>query len=253
MTSVKVLVADDDTDLRQTLADTLRQHGLQVIEASDGVEALLYTRRIRPDAMILDVTMPRLGGLDIVKHIRRFDPTIRIVVITGLMDAEITRRALAMGAVAVLEKPIAMDALVRAVTHDIRRDPQRPPGVIGSALVVDDDADVVQILDEFLRERGFDVRTAADGGAALRALRERAPDVMLLDIHMPGLTGIYALPAIRALAPHTMVIMVTGEADLQTAALAFAYGAFDLVAKPISFGHLAQSVDNAMALKQLQA
>src|SRR3989441_2958452 len=102
-----VLVVDDDRDVRETLVELLRGEGFDVVEAANGLEALLQVKRSRPAGVVLDLLMPRLGGLDALKRIRTFDPAIRIVVITGSPDPELVRQAKALGAVAVLTKPIS--------------------------------------------------------------------------------------------------------------------------------------------------
>src|SRR2546427_1366602 len=102
-----ILVVDDDRDVRETIVELLRGEGFDVVEAANGLEALLQVKRSRPAGVVLDLLMPRLGGLDALKRIRTFDPAIRIVVITGSPDPELVRQAKALGAVAVLTKPIS--------------------------------------------------------------------------------------------------------------------------------------------------
>jgi DNA-binding response OmpR family regulator len=78
-----VVLADDDDELRQTLAEYLATCGFRVLQATNGLEALLHVKRERPAAVILDIHMPRLGGLDAVARIRAFDPSMIIAIITG--------------------------------------------------------------------------------------------------------------------------------------------------------------------------
>src|SRR2546428_2891114 len=107
-----ILVVDDDRDVRETIVELLRGEGFDVVEAANGLEALLQVKRSRPAGVVLDLLMPRLGGLDALKRIRTFDPAIRIVVITGSPDPELVRQAKALGAVAVLTKPISPSDLL---------------------------------------------------------------------------------------------------------------------------------------------
>src|SRR5260370_130452 len=89
----KVLVVDDEPDVRDVVGEFLREDGFEVVEAGNGLEALLQVKRLHPDAVMLDLMMPRLGGLDAIKRIHAFDRKIRILVITGVLDAELHRRA----------------------------------------------------------------------------------------------------------------------------------------------------------------
>jgi DNA-binding NtrC family response regulator len=120
-------------------------------------------------------------------------------------------------------------------------------------LVVDDDADLRALLEEFLVGRGHRVRSESDATSALRAIVSRAPAVVLLDIEMPGLRGVDALPAIRALAPATAVIMISGVDDADLAKQALARGAFDYIVKPPDLNYLAQSLQAAITIGTLDA
>jgi DNA-binding response OmpR family regulator len=107
------------------------------------------------------------------------------------------------------------------------------------------------VVVEFLDARGYHVATAPDGLTAVRLLGEQPFDVILLDINMPGLCGVDALPTIRALSPRTPVIMVTANIDRDIARRTLAHGAFDYLVKPVNWGHLAQSVKLALESQAL--
>jgi DNA-binding NtrC family response regulator len=259
-----ILVADDDAEVRQLVAEFLAREGYEVLQAANGLETLLHVKRARPAAVVLDLGMPRLGGLDALRRISAFDPAITVVVVTGETDPEVHRKALALGARAVLAKPIALPALLAALSATPARaaaaeehEAAARPGAEHRAtatpvLIVDDDADVRATLEEHLTRRGYHVRSVADGAAAVRAIVENPPAVVLLDIRMPGLSGLEALQTIRAVAPECLVIMVSGEADLEVARRALAHGAFDYVGKPVDFAYLAQSLEAAITMKGLK-
>ena len=224
-----VLIVDDEEELRNVLTEFLQGQGLDVIQAANGLEALLQVKRARPGAVILDITMPRLGGLDALKRIRAFDPSITAIILTGVVDDTLRRQALALGARSVFAKPVALADLWRAVggadttplapTEHQESSPWSPPsagpvtGPIARILVIDDDAGLREALGEFLGTRGYATRLAVDGVGGMAAVMEDAPDVVLLDIEMPGLNGVAALNAIRAMAPDLKVIMVSGTTD----------------------------------------
>jgi DNA-binding NtrC family response regulator len=120
-------------------------------------------------------------------------------------------------------------------------------------LLIDDDESVRRLLSEFLTPLGYDVREAADATTGLRMVVGAPPDAILLDIDMPGLSGVEALPSLRALAPNTTVLIVSGATDTMVASLAMGYGAFDFIAKPIDFARLGKSLETAMAVRRMQA
>lgn len=262
----RVLVVDDEDEFREVVVEHLRTQGFEVAEASNGLEALLRVKRLRPAFVVLDLMMPRLGGVGVLKRIRAFDPSIRVVVVTGIQDEELHRQARALGAAFILMKPVAPPDLLAAlgVADPAPAEPAAPPAgpppspappgaSSGRVLVVDDDPGLRTLLDEFLTLDGYRVRSVADAAAALRAIVEEVPDVVLLDIGMPGLSGVDALPAVRALAPDVKVIMVSGESSAELAQRALAYGAFDYVTKPPDLAYLKQSLETALMMRQLEA
>jgi DNA-binding response OmpR family regulator len=117
---------------------------------------------------------------------------------------------------------------------------------IGRMLIVDDEAPVRDLLSDYFVERRFTVNTAGDGLEALAAFARERPDVVLLDVRMPGLDGLAVLRRLREADPGVAVIMVTANEDLAIARETLAIGAFDYVAKPFDFEHLDRTVVTAM-------
>lgn len=255
----KVLVVDDEPDVRDVIGEYLREEGFEIMEASNGLEALLQVKRLRPDAVVLDLMMPRLGGLDAIKRIHAFDRNIRVLVITGVPDAELHRRARALGAAAVFPKPLAPAEIVAALRGDLPPEPAAPPAepaarraaAPASILLVEDDADARAKLEQTLVRKGYEVRLAGDAVAGVRAIVERAPDIVLLDVEMPGLSGVGVLPTVAALAPDAKVIMVCESANVELAKRTLAFGAFDYLTKPVDDAVLGQSLESALAMRRV--
>ena len=252
-----VLVVEDDPELREIYAAYLEDEGFTVARAADGLEALLQIKRVRPASVVLDLLMPRLGGLDALRRIKAFDPSIRVVVVTGAEDPALPGQALALGARAILKKPVASETLLLALTEaspagsrvsDPATTVPTAPSTrqAGRVLVVDDEAEVRALLEDFLAPKGYRVRSVADGAAALREVMNEAPDLVLLDIDMPRLDGIEALRAIRGVAREVRIVMISGKASLDTAKQALVYGAFDYIAKPFDLDHLSEVVAAAV-------
>jgi two-component system nitrogen regulation response regulator NtrX len=123
----------------------------------------------------------------------------------------------------------------------------------GRVLVVDDNAEVRKMLEDALTTLGYHTRTAADGAAAVRAVIDDAPDVVLLDVYMPGLSGVGALPTIVALAPNAKVIMISGAANEDVLKRALAFGAHDYVTKPFEISSLSRALETALAMRRLES
>ena len=263
----RVLIADDEAEIRALLAEFLTLRGFEVLEATNGLETLLQVKRQAPDAVLLDLRMPRLGGIDALKRIHAFNSAINVIVITAEVDPKLAEQARALGARTVLGKPVDLAAVFAALGGDASVQAPHAPAktAVGAApmatapagpmtrvLVVDDDAEMREMLTELLARRNYQVSVAADGASAVRMIVDAAPDVVLLDIDMPGLKGTDALPTIRAVAPRAVVIMVSGTADADLAKRALALGAFDYIIKPVDVNYLTQSLETALAMKALE-
>ena len=119
---------------------------------------------------------------------------------------------------------------------------------LGRILVVDDEAPVREVLTEYFSTQGYSVDTAADGTDAVAAVRRARPDLVLLDIRMPGIDGVETLRRIRELDGDIAVIMVTANEDVVLARETLKLGAFDYVAKPFDFSYLDRAVAAGLVL-----
>jgi DNA-binding NtrC family response regulator len=114
-----------------------------------------------------------------------------------------------------------------------------------SIYIVDDDADMREVLSLTL-EAKYQVRTFSTAGSALEAMRDRAPDLILLDIGLPDMSGVDALRQIKKRSPDVLVIMVTASTDINTAISTMKLGASDYMMKPVNVDALEVSVRNAL-------
>lgn len=117
----EILVVDDDAMNRQVVALTLEHAGFATTPASDGEEALELILTAHFDAVVTDIDMPRMNGLELLQNIRSRFPWLPVIVTTGLADDEVIDAALADGAVAVFQKPVGRDDLIAAVALGLRR------------------------------------------------------------------------------------------------------------------------------------
>jgi DNA-binding NtrC family response regulator len=115
-------------------------------------------------------------------------------------------------------------------------------------LVVDDDAGQRGLLAEFLARQGYGIRQAESGERALVEVAADAPDLVISDVRMPGMTGLDALHGIRVDHPSLPVLLVTGYADVRDAVVAMRDGAVDYLEKPIDFDELLRLVDRILGV-----
>ena len=121
-----------------------------------------------------------------------------------------------------------------------------------SILIVDDEPSILQSLAGLLIDEGFDVRTASNGYEALKTIESESPDLVLLDIWMPGLDGIDTLQEIKKNNPFIQVIIITGHGTIETAVKATKIGAYDLIEKPLSIDKIILAINNALNYRRLE-
>lgn len=118
-------------------------------------------------------------------------------------------------------------------------------------LVIDDERPIRDSLKGVLEDEGYKVFTAEDGISGIKSVREIVPDVVLLDIWMPGKDGVEALKEIKEELPQIPVIMMSGHGNIETAVKTTKIGAYDFIEKPISLDRLTLLIENAIKYQKL--
>ncbi|OGU17185.1 MAG: Fis family transcriptional regulator [Geobacteraceae bacterium GWC2_53_11] len=121
-----------------------------------------------------------------------------------------------------------------------------------SILVIDDEKDIRTALTGILEDEGYHVLTAESGAEGIECAQQELPDLVLLDIWMPGMDGLVTLEKLKALLPQVTVIMISGHGTIETAVRATKLGAFDFIEKPLSLEKVLISVVNALKLQELK-
>jgi DNA-binding response OmpR family regulator len=111
-------------------------------------------------------------------------------------------------------------------------------------IIVDDDADIVRIVSTMLSGQGWQVLTAHGGEEALATIRRELPDLMLLDLMMPHMTGIEVLKEARRIAPRMRVVMITAFGDVESYLEAMDLGACEYINKPFETAELLAMIRN---------
>jgi len=119
-------------------------------------------------------------------------------------------------------------------------------------LVVDDESSHRQMIKAVLSAEGYEIREAADGNQAVKAVEEKFHDLVLMDIRMPGLSGIEALQKIKDISPGIPVIIMTAYASVNTAIDALKSGAYDYLTKPLDIEELKILVAKALQFQKLE-
>ncbi len=202
-----VLVIDDDPNVVTLFRRYLEGHDYQVVGLTQPSRAVEEVKRLKPYAVTLDLVMPEMDGWQVLQALKSDPSTRDVPVVICSVAGDGVERGIAMGVTDYLVKPVAEESLFAALerlayTDDIYR-----------ILVVDDSTEDRKLLRRILESAGHLVEEAADGEQALSALEQELPDLILLDLMMPGMDGAEVLSRLKADARtrHIPVIIITAK------------------------------------------
>ncbi|MBL8842657.1 MAG: response regulator [Planctomycetes bacterium] len=198
-----ILVVDDDRLMVRTLCDLLRRRGFEADGAHSGEEALAAARRKRYSALLMDVRMAGMSGVEALKELRRSRGAPPVLLMTAYSATELLTEAEQAGAFRVLAKPIPPQLLLDALAEVL--------APAARVLIVDDDPEFRRTLGDLLAERGARSRGVGDLESALAALRSGTPRVILLDLKLDGNDPAEVIRAIRRAAPEVPLVLYSGH------------------------------------------
>ncbi len=115
----KVLVVDDEPEAVELLVEFLSSKGYEVLTATSGEEALRRVREDRPHLVLLDIRMPKMSGLDVLRRIREIDAEMGVIMVTAVNEEDVGRQALELGAFDYIVKPLDLKYLERSLWYKI--------------------------------------------------------------------------------------------------------------------------------------
>ena len=207
-----VLVVEDNAIAARLVTHIVERGGFRAVVASTGSEALLKARELHPAAITLDILLPEIDGWEVLARLKHDDATsqIPVVVLSVVDNAEL---GIALGALDYFVKPVrAKDLLARLRGLNMKAASGREAIHV---LVVDDERTNRDLLVEVLEPAGFEVTAAGGGEEGIRLAKNNHPDLVLLDLMMPEVSGFDVVDALRAdAATKTIPIMVLTAKDL---------------------------------------
>jgi PAS domain S-box-containing protein len=244
-----VLVVDDDRFTTYIIKGMLVGAGYRVFVAHDSDGALTIARDKKPDVITVDLRMPNVDGLALVE-ILKHDPDTRKTPVVVLSISDERDRASAAGADAYLSKPVEASPLIEAIGRLLAergRDRQK-------ILLIDDDRGIRMICRDVLEGHGFLVRESEDAERALAEARRFKPDLVLVDVMMPGMDGFQLAQRLRGDRETSLTPIIFLSARGQTAdkVRAFKLGAEDYLVKPFDSAELVARVEKALMRRDLE-
>lgn len=267
-----ILVIDDERLTGDMLRAILAPQGQEVLVAHSGPEGLRLFREHHPDLVILDLRMPTMDGVEVLEEIRAGDARVPVLILTAWGTPGEENRARGLGVTEFLNKNLSLDVILDIVKRHVAtaepwKPSGRPPAAVvtappeqpnpasapadgmppqGCILVVDDEPLVGNMVKRYFGRRGYRVLTALNGEEALARCRREPPDVVVLDMHMPGMIGLEVLHALRDGDYRGPIIILSASQDEALLRSSLQDGAIDVMPKPVDLEKLETAVSVAM-------
>jgi two-component system sensor histidine kinase/response regulator len=268
MTMARVLVIEDDANNLDVAQRIIRAAGHEPLTATDGASGLETARAEHPDAILVDLLLPRVDGWTVTKTLRKEEwaREIPIIAVSALAMQQDRERAIEAGCDDFVSKPYAPSELRAVLARFLEeggslapagvrvRSARTKPEPLGRVLIVDDEPANVELLARRLESLGADSIRASNGEDALVIADRELPDLILLDVMMPGISGFDTCRRLKMndrTAP-IPVIFVTARAEAEDLSRGFEAGGVDYITKPIEPIEVAARVRSAIFTKRLQ-
>jgi DNA-binding response OmpR family regulator len=227
-----VLVIDDDALLTAHLMSEAAVWGVQMQVVASLAAARSHLASSVPEVILLDLSFPdEEDSLSLLQDITRQFPQLPVIVFTG-RDSLADRLAVSrLGARQFLHKPATTEQIFQAIAQ-IRTTPQRSTAKV---LIIDDDPEILALLSSMLTPWGLETITLSDPQQFWEVLVTTSPDLLLLDLEMPGVSGLELCQVVRQDAQRgdLPILVVTAHTDAQFLQQAFTAGADDFITKPV--------------------
>ena len=233
---IKLLVVDDESGVCDVIQKTFSYIGFSVFAATSARKAIDIFKKERPKIVFLDLIMPDIDGVDLLKQFKTIDPGVIVIVVTARDAAKAKADVMASGADEYIQKPFSHNYLRDVVVEKIK-------GVLDKSgqmqkpkiLLVDDEAGLRQSIRVFIEPRfDCDILEAANGQEALDKVASYHPDIIFLDIKMPGVSGLDIIQNIKKLSPASRIVIVSAWTSSEVMNKAIVMGAEDYISKPLS-------------------
>ncbi len=257
-----LLVIDDDRLNCDLLQAVFSRQGYHVLTATSGREGLEQFRKLSPHVTLLDLRMPEMDGLTVLKEIRAIDPHAPVIILGGGATEAQENQARELMVTDFLRKGLSLDVLIGTVNRVAQQPtaraftPSSPQSIAPAStegetiLVVDDEAMVRDLLVRFLNLRGYRAQGAQDGSEALRMIAQAPPDLVLLDLIMPGMNGVEVLRALREREYQGGIIVLTGSQSEELLDKAWAMGPQEVLGKPIDLERLLTAIQLVLVCRE---
>ncbi|MBI5883284.1 MAG: response regulator [Elusimicrobia bacterium] len=232
----KILVVHPDAGISGQVSSLLMKKNHEVAVFQEGRPALAAFSRVKPEFVLLNDVLPDTNGFTLFGKIMKADREAKVLILSVLADQQEEGGVPRFGI-----RSFRPDEVVGVVEklHKDSREAKRPPDAPKPLIaVIDDDPAVIEMIESVLALSGYKVASAENGKMGLELVRKARPQLVLLDVAMPEMSGPETLKRIREFDPRVGVVMVTGDGRFEMMEECRAYGAFDYLVKPFSMEYL---------------
>jgi len=231
--SSQLLIVDDDMELAQALVSEARAWGMQAEAASSISQAKKAIAHWRPDVVLLDLCFPdsKHNGFQLLGELATAKAPIPVIVFTAQESFADRVKVARLGAQGFLQKPISPAHVMEAIAQVL----QQSGTPHANVLVVDDDLQLLDFLRTLLQPWGFNLTLLNDPQQFWKTLENSAPDLLILDVEMPHLSGIDLCQVVRndPRWSELPILFLSARTDSETVHRVFSVGADDYVNKPV--------------------
>jgi len=243
MQKKRILLIDDEPDFSSLLKLNLEKTGAYAVREENRAEhALVAARAFKPDLILLDFLMPNMDGGEVAAQLKA-DEELKdtpVLFLTAVVAKEGEKNLKGMiGAHPFIAKPASPADLIVSIEKYLPTEAGDRDMPKKKILIIDDEEDFGTLLKFNIdKNTEYEALVVTSGEAGLELIQRRKPDLVLLDITMPGTNGLETLKRIKAIAPDLPVAMVTAVFMEEEAKRCFEAGAYEYISKPVDFEHL---------------
>ena len=253
----KILIVDDEPSFCELLKTLLKSHGHEAMTAYTGRDALESFMQCRPQFTLLDLRMPEMDGLDVLKKLRAIDPKAVVMILTAWGTDEMEQRARQLGATDFLSKALSLETVLASMERGLKAPGQAPtaekaalPGVpeTDAIYLVEGKAELRKAFVQFLSQHGITAQPLTDGSSMLSVLDKERPQLIVLDMDIPGMKGADVLRKMREKNYNGGIIMMTASQEETLIKGAWHMGSVDILGKPVDPERLMLAIQVGLVL-----
>lgn len=242
----RVLIVDDEKEILTSLERALRiKYDVMTVQESPKVIDFLKQNRV--DCILMDIRMPEITGIELLKDIKFLYPHLSILIMTGHGDEDDAITALKYGASGYIKKPINIyylfDEISRILKEAFSVKEEKPVNI----LLVDDDEALLNSLAKGLACYQYKITTANNSVSAANLLKAESYDIIITDENMEKMDGIALIEEAKKIQREIIPIMITGVSTQELAIESIKAGVFDYIKKPIDLKEIKSAIDRSIS------